>query len=244
MSHILSGRLAVAFLLTTQLAACVSPGMPPSLPEAPVATTPPVSETARMQAAQFIAVADRVEPVAEAFCRRNRSFGNCDFTIAVDSRTNLGPNAFFTLDPAGRPFIVFSVALIADARNADELAFVIGHEAGHHIADHIPRRMSDARSGAILAGVIAQAAGLSGAEVEQAQGIGAEVGARRYSKEFELEADAIGAEIALLAGYDPVLGAGFFDRLPDPGDKFLGSHPPNSERRLVVRATVDRLNGA
>ena len=90
-------------------------------------------------------------------------------------------------------------------------------------------------------GVIAQASGLSAEEVSEAQDVGAGIGALRFSKEFELEADMLGAEIALLAGYDPVRGAAFFDRLGDPGDKFLGSHPPNAQRKSVVADTVRRL---
>jgi predicted Zn-dependent protease len=138
----------------------------------------------------------------------------------------------------------FTLALIADARNADELAFVLGHEASHHIAGHIPKRQDQALSGALLAGVLAQASGLSPDEVKAAQNLGAEVAARSYSKEFELEADALGAEIALVAGFDPMRGTGFFDRLPDPGDKFLGSHPPNGQRKALVAATVRRLQGS
>ena len=58
---------------------------------------------------------------------------------------------------------------------------------------------------------------------------------------FELEADAMGAEIAYLSGYDPVLGTGFFDRLPDPGDAFLGTHPPNPARKAQVAQVVANL---
>jgi hypothetical protein len=29
--------------------------------------------------------------------------------------------------------------------------------------------------------------------------------------------------------------------LPDPGDRFLGTHPPNAERKALVRQTVARL---
>ncbi|MGL5009669.1 MAG: M48 family metalloprotease, partial [Paracoccaceae bacterium] len=68
-----------------------------------------------------------------------------------------------------------------------------------------------------------------------------EVGARSYSQDFELEADALGAEIAFRAGFDPVTGSGFFDRLPDPGDRFLGSHPPNAARKELVRQVTARL---
>jgi predicted Zn-dependent protease len=182
--------------------------------------------------------------VAEDVCRTRGVTRNCDFRIVVDDRPGQPPNAFQTLDSRGRPVIGFTLALIMDARNADELAFVLGHEAAHHIAGHIPRRQDQAMTGALVAGVLAQASGLSPEEIRAAQNLGAEVAARSYSREFELEADALGAEIAFLAGFDPVRGAGFFDRLPDPGDRFLGSHPPNAQRKAQVAAVVRRLKGS
>ena len=69
----------------------------------------------------------------------------------------------------------------------------------------------------------------------RSQRIGAGIGARTYSKEFELEADRLGALVAIRAGYNAVRGAAFFARLPDPGDQFLGSHPPNEARIEMVR---------
>ena len=214
---------------------------PPAAPgAAPVAAVQPPERAART----FLEVVARVEPVAEDMCRRRGVAENCDFRIVVDDRPGQPPNAFQTLDSRGRPVIGFTLALIADARNADELAFVLGHEASHHISGHIPRRQDQALSGALIAGVLAQASGLTPEEVRAAQNLGAEVAARGYSKEFELEADALGAEIALLAGFDPVRGTDFFDRLPDPGDKFLGSHPPNAQRKAQVAAAVRRMKGA
>jgi predicted Zn-dependent protease len=58
-----------------------------------------------------------------------------------------------------------------------------------------------------------------------------------------LEADSLGTEIAFVAGYDPMLGAAFFDRIPDPGDRFLGTHPANADRKRTVAATLARLGG-
>jgi Zn-dependent protease with chaperone function len=238
-------RLPLTFMKLIAVAAvlggCVAPAPIPT-PAAPVPETGPASE-ARLAAETFVSVISRVEPVAEDFCRRQGVVRNCDFRIVVDGRPGQPPNAFQTLDKSNRPVIGFTLALIADARNADELAFVLGHEAAHHISGHIPKRQDQALSGALLAGVLAQASGLSPEEVRAAQNIGAEVAARSYSREFELEADALGAEIAFRAGYDPVLGSGFFDRLPDPGDRFLGSHPPNAERKALVIATTRRLRG-
>lgn len=189
------------------------------------------------------AVAARMEPQAEAACRQRHLLRNCDFVIALDDNAAAPPNAFQTVLADGRPAIVFTEALVRAAHNPDELAFVLGHEAAHHIIGHIGQREGEARAGAAIAGAQARAAGLPPAEVTRARAIGAMLGARRYSKEYEIEADALGARLAWLAGYDPLLGAAFFARLPDPGDQILGSHPANAERRAVVAAVVRRLEG-
>lgn len=234
-------RLSLLLAVSLALGGCVSTySVPPAVPAKGSAPVQP----ARAAAENFLTVIARVEPVAERYCRERGVARNCDFRIVIDDRPGQPPNAFQTLDSLNRPVIGFTLALIADARNPDELAFVLGHEASHHIEGHIPKRQDQAMSGAILAGVLAQASGLSPDEVRAAQNLGAEAAARSYSKTFELEADALGAEIALVAGYDPVRGTGFFDRLPDPGDKFLGSHPPNGQRKAVVAATVRRLQAS
>jgi predicted Zn-dependent protease len=182
--------------------------------------------------------------VAEALCRARTQGVSCDFQFVIDTRPGAPPNAFQTLDSYGRPVVGFTLALIGSARNTDEIAFVIGHETAHHVLGHIPRVRESAMTGALVSGVLAAIAGADAAGIQSAQELGATVGARRYSKDFELQADALGTEIALRAGFDPLRGAAFFDRLPDPGDQFLGTHPPNADRRATVRATVARLAGS
>lgn len=243
----LSGAVVLA---VAGLQACVqvlpapAPGPAPVRPAMPVQVQPagpvlPVGTAAE----NFVAVVSLVEPLAERSCRQMRRVANCDFQIVIDDRPGLPPNAYQTLDTAGRPILAFTVPLILDARNRDELAFILGHEAAHHIAGHLPRQQNTAMAGAVLAGILAQASGAGEQAITAAQEIGATMGARRFSKEFELEADSLGAEITFMAGFDPRLGAAFFDRLPDPGDQFLGTHPANAERKRVVAATVARLGG-
>ena len=196
----------------------------------------------RTAAQNFVSVVERVEPVAERYCRERRPDLNCDFQIVVDDRANAPPNAFHTLDPkTGRPLIGFTLSLIADARNSDELAFILGHEAGHHIAGHIPRAQNSAMTGALILGTLAALGGAGSQGVEAATQIGGAVGARQYSKSYELEADAIGTLVAWRAGYDAARGAEFFARLPDPGNSFLGSHPPNQQRVVVVEETLGAI---
>jgi Zn-dependent protease with chaperone function len=236
----------VALGLFLSLSACIPAGpMVPARP-APVPVYPAVAAgpdgrlEPRDAVRNFVSVLSEVEPVAESVCRSQTRGVNCDFLIAVDDRPGQPPNAFQTLDRRGRPVIGFTVALIAEARNRDEIAFVLGHEAAHHILGHIPQSQQSAATGAMVAGILASASGADAEAIRSAQQLGAEMGARSYAKEFELEADALGAEITIVAGYDPVRGAGFFDRLPDPGDKFLGTHPPNFQRKAVVAEVAAR----
>ncbi|MGP3695904.1 M48 family metalloprotease [Rhodobacter sp. NSM] len=228
------------------LAGCAAPMGPQAtgLPAFQPATDPGPFVTAGDAERAFPEVVSRVEPVAEAICRERTRGVPCDFQIAVDPRPGLDPNAFQTLDAQGRPVIGLTLSLITDARNVDELAFVVGHETAHHILGHIPRQRETALTGAVLAGVLAQMGGADEQTIRSMQDFGANVGARSYSKNFELEADGLGTEIAIRAGYDPIHGAQFFTRLPDPGDTFLGSHPPNAQRIAVVRRSAESLGFA
>jgi predicted Zn-dependent protease len=234
-------RFGVLAVLAALVAACDvtvsnNPGQDAPRPEQPQRVQP--SEAA---ARSFIEVVQSVEPVAESECRARTSNVNCDFRIVVDDRAGQPPNAFQTLDKSGRPIVVFTIGLIEDARNRDELAFVLGHEAAHHIAGHIERQQQNAVAGAVIAGSLAVLLGGNADAVEVAQQRGAQVGARTYSKDFELEADALGTVIAKRAGYDPVRGAEFFARIPDPGNRFLGTHPPNSQRIETVKRVAAGL---
>ncbi|MBD3663964.1 M48 family metallopeptidase [Sulfitobacter aestuariivivens] len=223
------------------LAGCtVLPAPPDATP--PVEMRPEVEAFSRTQAARnFVDVVRTVEPVAERECRARTTGISCDFNIAVDDRPGQPANAFQTVDRQNRPVIFFTLALIEDVRNLDELAFVMGHEAAHHIAGHIGRQQQNAVAGAVIFAGLATLRGGDAEAIRSAERLGAEVGARTYSKEFELEADALGTIITHRAGYDPVRGAEFFTRIPDPGDKFLGTHPPNAARIDIVRETMAGL---
>lgn len=226
-------------LVSLALAACVEAPPPPVAgPPLPVAG-PVVGPD--IAARNFTSVVARMEPVIERECRSRIGGGNCDFRIVVDDRLSQPPNAYQSLDRAGRPVIAFTLGLIAEARNVDELAFVMGHEAAHHIEEHIPRQQQEALTAALILGGLTAVTGGDEAAIRSAQQVGGSLGARRYAKEYELEADALGTLLAWRAGYDPERGAAFFMRIPDPGNRFLGSHPPNASRIEVVRRTLAGL---
>ncbi|WBU55897.1 M48 family metalloprotease [Paracoccus sediminicola] len=203
----------------------------------PSATTP---QSPRQAANNFLSVIRKMEPAVERECAARRTSNiNCDYQFVVDDRLDLEPNAFQTLDRSGRPIIGFTVSLIAAAQNADELAFVVGHEASHHILNHLDRKASSATAGAVILGGLAAAAGADSNTVSSIQRVGASVGSRVYSRDWELQADYMGAIVTMNAGYDPVNGAEFFRRMPDPGDRILGSHPSRASRMAQVRRAVE-----
>lgn len=231
-------RAIVALGFVAALAACEVVPVTPAGPQTTSAVQPVSSRTS---ARNFVQVVNTLELVAERECRARTTNVNCDFNIVVDDRPGEPANAYQTLDRQGRPIIAFTLALIADAQNEDELAFVMGHEAAHHIAGHIARQQKNAVAGAVIFAGLATLSGGDANTVRSAQELGAQVGARSYSKDFELEADALGTVITKKAGYDPLRGAAFFTRIPDPGDKFLGTHPPNASRIETVRRTAAGL---
>lgn len=239
-----AGALAAVALLGACEVTTIQAGGPIPAP-APAPSSQPDQRSGTLSTAEaartFAQVVRTVEPVAERECRARTRGVNCDFNILVDDRPGQPANAYQTLDKSGRPVIAFTLGLISDARNADELAFVMGHEAAHHIAGHINRQQQNAVAGAVIFAGLATLSGGSSSAVESAQRLGAQVGARTYSKDFELEADSLGTIITARAGYNPLRGAEFFARIPDPGDRFLGSHPPNTSRLETVRRTAAGL---
>lgn len=212
-------------------------------------------------------VVGAVEPVAEEVCREQHpelaDSMECDFEIGLWPDASAPPNAFQTLD-GDRPVIAMTTSFLEVVRNDDELAFVIGHEAGHHISEHLVKKRQQQVAGAILMGVLAGAAyGLAGGgsgyggslsyrdqqNIENMMTLGAAGGGAAYSQTYELEADHVGAYIAERAGYDPEAGVRIFARLgaddthtPPPGSaSFWSTHPNSPERIATVRRTVAEL---
>ncbi|MBY6066819.1 M48 family metalloprotease [Leisingera aquaemixtae] len=213
----------------------------PASQPVPAAQRQPVQGMAPGEArSAFATVSRRVEPVAERECRKRTQGLNCDFLIRIDPNPKAAPNAYQSLDRNGRPVITFTQRMLGQIANHDELAFVMSHEAAHHIRGHLARQATNSALVSAGAGLITALAGGGSASVSTAQDIGGFVGARTYSKDFELEADELGTIITHKSGYRPSVGVRFFNRLPDPGDRFLGTHPANPDRVRVVQATIAR----
>lgn len=240
MKHVVRSVLTT-LLMALVLAGCAIAPMPGPAPAPAPGAPPPAAASTR---ADFSAVVTRMRPVATQVCRERSPHLDCNFIVVLDDRPDQPPNAFHSRDERGRPMIAFTESLIRELRSHDEIALIFGHEAAHHIADHIPRIQRQAMTGALLGGLAAALTGVDQTTAQQIVNVSATVGARRYSKPFELEADRLGAVIAARGGFDPLNGAQIFRRIPDPGNQFLGTHPPNAERlREVERAVAAMAAG-
>lgn len=113
--------------------------------------------------------------------------------------------------------VFLTTGMLALLHNDDELAFVIAHEMAHNILGHA----TVMRSASVKKG-LGRTFGQSGQIV----------------RGTETAADALGAELMLDAGFDPVAGTAILTRLGggDFGIALLATHEPASKRIAAVRA--------
>lgn len=211
--------------------------------QAPKPAAPKVTQTASQGVAGYQRVAKRVEPVAESICRsfsKDQRAGFCDFQLKVDQNPKAPPNAYQSIGRDGRPVITFNINMLRTVKNDHEVAFIMGHEAGHQIARHLLQKRNNAQAGAILGAILV---GAAGGNPQSGADLGGFIGAQSYSKAFELQADRIGAHIAYRSGYDPLIGARSFQRTGG-SNSLLSTHPPGPDRYQTVVRTVQEIKAA
>lgn len=178
--------------------------------------------------AKLLRAAARVKPVAEAMCRAKNPDAtkeHCAFNVKVVAGFGQQPNAFLERGRDGGSVIVVNRTLLDQVGSEDELAFVLAHEAGHQIANHL-HKASFQDSGAGLSRSKGQVAiGLRTADL----------------KRMELEADVIGTVIAFKAGFDPSRGAKALNRFADVRTSGGATHPHVQARLNVVTKTIVHL---
>ncbi len=236
-------RLAVVLLAA--LAGCgttyeIAPqgGGPVAAPQGPL---PAARRSTAAGVADYRTASLRIEREAQLMCREaqpNAPSKYCDYDFRLVDDPRIGPNAFQTVGKDGRPMVVMTTQLVSVTDNADEIAFILGHEAGHHIASHIAKSQSQAMTGALVLGTLATLGNASPEVVNDLMNVGASLGGRAYSQSYELEADVLGAYIAARAGYDPERGSKVFARPTlAAGGGLLSTHPASAQRQTTVAQT-------
>ena len=149
----------------------------------------------------------------------------------------------------GGPIYVHT-GLIAKANEA-ELAGVMGHEISHvvmrHSARQAGRQMKAQIPLAILGSVLgATVGGMAGSLAQMGMSLTAGSVFMKYSRDAEVEADMVGAQIMYDTGYDPEACVTFFLKLKkeqgkSSGPSFLASHPDPGDRAENVKKILSRF---
>lgn len=139
--------------------------------------------------------------------------------------------------------------MIESARNEGEMAGVMAHELSHVALRHGTAQASKAQKYGLLAGIL----GIGGAILGGPAGAAAQIAGQgvgvyflKFSREYETEADVLGAQIMARAGYDPRDLANMFRTLEQQGGSsggFLSSHPSPANRynRILQEAQYLRI---
>jgi len=142
--------------------------------------------------------------------------------------------------------------MIEAARNEGEMAGVMAHELSHVALRHGTAQVTQQQKYNVLAGIL----GIGGAIVGGPAGAAAQIGAQgvgvyllKFSREYETEADLLGARIMSNAGYDPRDLANMFRTIESRGGGgggFLSDHPSSRDRyaRINQEAQSLRVNTA
>ena len=141
--------------------------------------------------------------------------------------------------PRGK--IVFYTGILPVAANSDGIAAIMGHEVAHALLDHGGQRMSLslAQQGLNLVALKAteKQPEKKRKAILTAYGLGSTVGAvLPFSRKQESEADKIGLELMILAGYNPQEAPLLWERMKAPSGgkappELLCTHP-SSQRRI------------
>src|SRR5688572_19208238 len=139
--------------------------------------------------------------------------------------------------------------MIEAAKNEGEMAGVMAHEISHIALRHATAQATKQSSignqlgtiGLILGGAI-----LGGQGGAQLGALGAQAWMTKYSREYETQADILGARIMADAGYDPRDLANMFQTIASQGGgrgpEFLSSHPDPGNRYQKINQEAGYLN--
>jgi predicted Zn-dependent protease len=134
--------------------------------------------------------------------------------------------------------------------NEAELSALLGHELGHVNARHTAEQMSKGMLTQMVVGGLAIAAGTQGAVygnlASQLGQVGAGALLASYSRDNERQADALGMEYMVHAGYSPEGMVGLMDVLRSMGkhkpsaiELMFSTHPMSDERYRTAVETKD-----
>ncbi|MDQ5847300.1 MAG: M48 family metalloprotease [Acidobacteriota bacterium] len=138
--------------------------------------------------------------------------------------------------------------MIEAARSEGEMAGVMAHELSHVALRHGTAQASKGQkygTAAGILGILGQVIGGPAGAAAQIAGQGIGVYFLKFSREYETEADILGAQIMARAGYDPMDLANMFRTIEQQGGGssggFLSSHPSPANRHARIQQEARML---
>ena len=154
-------------------------------------------------------------------------------------------------------FIGSHLGLITNSDNESQLASVLSHEISHVTQRHIARQIGEnvpntIQGGLVLLGAVLLSAISGSSEILEAGTMIAPSimaqGQIDFTREMEIEADAIGIKTLASSGYDPYAMAEMFNKLSLDGDprnaaatEFLNTHPTSVNRAASALKQARKL---
>jgi predicted Zn-dependent protease len=126
----------------------------------------------------------------------------------------------------------------------EEVAMVMGHEAGHALLEHAREQMGKnfATRGAIEIG--AALFGL-GQGARMMADMGGQLLALKFGREDESEADLVGMELAARAGYNPRAGVSLWQKMGAANKgappEFISTHPSGTTRIKDIQDSLPKV---
>ena len=127
---------------------------------------------------------------------------------------------------------------------------VIGHEVAHAVAKHSNERLSQqmlAQTGAQLLNYsLAEKSAAIQTAASTIYGLGAQVGVMLpFSRKHETEADYMGLVLMRMAGYNPDVAVGFWQKMSASGSgsvpELLSTHPSDARRISDIRKALPEI---
>ena len=194
-------------------------------------------------------LAEYLESVGQGLVRAiPREFQHPEFRYYFRVNADRSINAFAL---PGGPMYVNTGAIMA-ARNEGELAGVMAHELSHVALRHGTAQATKAESPSLLAGIGQIGGAIIGGPLGTGVAVASQYGAQavlfRFSREYETEADLLGARIMANAGYDPRDLANMFRTIQaqsgSGGGGWFSDHPSPKDRYAKINAEAARLQVA
>jgi predicted Zn-dependent protease len=237
----ITGRKQIDFIPYAQIAQLSEEGYRQQLKELPLSNnTKDISRLNRVSESLIAAI--------QTYLRDNKIKSEAlNFKWEVNLLESPQVNAFCM--EGGK--IAFYTGIMPFCTSDDAIAVVMGHEIGHAIAHHGAERMSEqliAQTGnGVLDVALAKEPAKTRAMADVAYGVGSQVfGLLPFSRLHESEADQLGLNFMVLAGYDPNEAVKFWERMEKGNTgarppQIISTHPSPETRIANIKKLIPEI---